>query len=497
MKLAILIGVSEYNFQNSLPACANDLKLINNTLEKLNKFEAIHVIDNSPTSNTAKRQLTELINKYKQEEIEEFLFYYTGHGFRSEDEFYYTFSDFETNRKESTGLQNTELDSLIRNLEPQLTVKIVDACYSGSTYIKSFADIEPFLEKSARENGLKNIYFFHSSNAEETSLASDSYSFFTHSICKSMTLNIGPIRYRDIMAYVADEMTMMAYPKPTFIVQANYTEIFGDITEALITYINEQLDIKEITTTARNEDFNDTNKQETNILTLVQSKTASEYCTADEALASLDIVRCGLEATSWPNELADIYSIDVNEIESEYGIPNQRPIGEWIIKGELKSYFAKPTYDTEEYYTEEYKEIPKKPARNSFMRVLSIPYGFDDTEYKLETVKKERQVLTGIQATVKLPFIGFRIYFDPKYQAADHYNLTIAIIVSMNRIALFTSKEKLVAESWDKISYPKCSSWKAREINLKDTEAIKRNITEIVDSTAKFIREDIKEKLSQ
>ena len=40
------------------------------------------------------------------------------------------------------------------------------------------------------------------------------------------------------MAYVADDMNSNSYPEPMFIVQANNTEIFGEINKELVDYIN-------------------------------------------------------------------------------------------------------------------------------------------------------------------------------------------------------------------------------------------------------------------
>jgi hypothetical protein len=178
-KLAIIIGVSEYLYCNSLTACENDAGIIYGIFQSLNKFDEICLISESPKALEAKKKLTEFINKYKGSEVSELVFYYTGHGARYDDDFFYVFSDFKEQKKETTGLRNTELDGFFRNLSPELTVKIIDACYSGSSYVKSDEDIEPLLEKSAKENNLKKIYFLHSSSSVETSLASSLYSYFT------------------------------------------------------------------------------------------------------------------------------------------------------------------------------------------------------------------------------------------------------------------------------------------------------------------------------
>ncbi|MCL1478042.1 MAG: caspase family protein [Marinobacter sp.] len=94
-------------------------------------------LNKSPRAYEAKKQISDFVEKHKNTDIEELIFYFSGHGSRSEEDFFYVMSDFKESKKESTGLRNTELDGLIRTLKPKLTVKIIDACFSGTQYIKS------------------------------------------------------------------------------------------------------------------------------------------------------------------------------------------------------------------------------------------------------------------------------------------------------------------------------------------------------------------------
>ena len=68
------------------------------------------------------------LEKYnEQDSIEDFFFYFTGHGQCDEDEFYYLLSDFSFSELKQTSLENSELDNWIRNLNPKTTIKVVDA----------------------------------------------------------------------------------------------------------------------------------------------------------------------------------------------------------------------------------------------------------------------------------------------------------------------------------------------------------------------------------
>ena len=102
MNLAIIIGVSQYDNGNTLIACDNDIKIMKNISDKLNKFDDICYISNSPKAYEAKQLITEFVNKHQDQVIEEFVFYFSGHGARYNDDFFYIFKDFIEEKKETT-----------------------------------------------------------------------------------------------------------------------------------------------------------------------------------------------------------------------------------------------------------------------------------------------------------------------------------------------------------------------------------------------------------
>lgn len=55
MKLAILVGVSDYQHCSSLNACKNDIEIMKSIFELLEKFDDICVITNSPKAFEAKK----------------------------------------------------------------------------------------------------------------------------------------------------------------------------------------------------------------------------------------------------------------------------------------------------------------------------------------------------------------------------------------------------------------------------------------------------------
>lgn len=506
MKLAIIIGVSEYQHCQSLNACDNDIKLMRSIFERLEKFEDICVIDNSPKAFEAKKKLTDFINKYKEDKVEELVFYYTGHGARYDNDFFYIFSDFNEDKKEVTGLRNTELDGLIRNLSPDLTVKIVDACYSGTNYVKSDTDIDiqPFLEKSAEENHLRNLYFFHSSSSEETSFASPLHSYFTYSFCKSLIENEGSIRYRDIMAFVADDMASQNLPKPTFIVQANNTEYFGKIDLKFIKQTKAALQISDKLEGTANHPI-DIIQTENSLLDLVELKSVEEYCSYDEASSNIEQIRDKLAAEFWPNDIKTIFDIEQTEIDSISRIPNVVEIGQWLQKKSANSFFAEPSFKVVKFHKEEYVEIPKKPnsstgSLSSRFGIASLRLGSEsitDKDYKLEKVEKRKHVVDGFRYTADSPFKAIKLQFIPKRSAAENYCLTMVILFSMKSLAIFSAKECLEYRDWQSVIESECTNWKVELLMLKDLSSIIKYVETLISDMSQYIVEDITKKLNE
>jgi hypothetical protein len=502
VKLAIIFGVSEYQNYDSLKACKNDADLVDKIFQKLDKFDDTCFLSGSVKGFEAKQKITEFINNHKDASVEELVFYYTGHGARYDDDFFYVFSDFNEKRKEVTALRNSELDGLIRNLNPKLTVKIIDACYSGSTYVKSEDDIKPTLEKSAKENSLNNLYFFHSSSSDETSLANDLYSFFTFSFCKSIADLDGAIRYRDIMAYIADDMSQSGYPKPTFVVQANNTEVFGEIDIDFKRYVKECLKIQDET-----EDLAEERKQEIGeaekedqFLKEIQRKSQEVFCSKEEAVKNIELIEELLSQSNWPDQIVNMFEIEADTVDHASTIRNGVEIGRWLNKNSDSNYFATPTYDTETYFEEEYKKLPKKPGRATdiFGGLYSIrrSLGLDDeNDYKLEKIEKTRRYVDGFEYTAESPFRGLQLKFKPKYSSIENYALTIALIFSRKDLVFFVAREVLPYRSWDNIQSPKCLNWKTKEILLKKETEIKGYIEELISTMSVFISEDVTAKL--
>ncbi|MGP5514240.1 caspase family protein [Psychrobacter alimentarius] len=160
--LAIVIGVSEYKDQENLPACKNDAQIIHSILSESKKFDDILNIDGYVSGREVKSKVSEFVRGHENEKVEEIFFYFSGHGARITEDFWYVLSDFDNNNIHTTALSNDELDEILKSLNPTLTVKVVDACFAGTEYIKNTYNISNIFDKSIQKKiSKKYIFYFH------------------------------------------------------------------------------------------------------------------------------------------------------------------------------------------------------------------------------------------------------------------------------------------------------------------------------------------------
>ncbi len=513
MKLAIVGGISDYSDQTKLEACANDAVTFRSFLEETKMYADICFLDFATTGIAAKKSISDFVQKHRNGPVEELIFYFSGHGDRVDDDFLYAFSDYKTDKRETTGLRNTELDSLIRNLAPELTVKIVDACYSGSTYIKGEDDIAPIVQKSAKENQLNKLYFFHSSAADQTSLAGPKFSWFTRALFESLVNLEGTVRYRDLIAAVADEMNLKGGPRPTFVVQADNLEIFThmnpDLTsllaKALAGPVAENGDGKDLDGISGADIGNSQVQEQSGPLSLVQlaaTQAKDAYCTQQEAEENIKLLLPLIDPERWPDQLKAVFELHAKE-KHPSELPNRVAIGRWINGLKDDSVFAVPAYVTETYKVDEYKEIPKKPS-SSFARSFAGSYRVpsmreilgEDKDYKLETVEKKRSVVSGFEYTVNPVIMPHVIFFKPKFPSLEEYSACFVLLFSRRLLTCLYSVEHLPLEAWSVTRSPKASHWKQQSVSLKNTEKIEVLAKSLMQEVCDFIEADVRQRLS-
>jgi len=512
LKLAIIGGIANYKSQTVLSACQNDAATFKKFLDATNSYADICFLGPDTAGQEAKKIIADFVQKHRNAKIDELVFYFSGHGDRTEDDFFYAMSDYKSDRKETTGLRNTELDALIRNLAPELTIKIVDACYSGSTYIKADDDISPVIQKSAKDNHLKKLYFLYSSESNETSWAGADFSYFTLALFKSLTEQIGFVRYRDLIAAIADEMHKIGAPKPTFVVQADNLETFVEMNASLSDLLKAEIGISDSGSTGSNSKLSDLSQDieghskiehiSPDQLTLAElaERTALEiFCTEAEATQSLRLIEDALDSKNWPDEITNAFNIEVSHLE-ERSVPNNAAIGKWIQSQADDPVFAVPRFETQTYVVNEYQEVPRKPSAKigtfgiSSIGALQKLFG-EDKEYRLEKVQREREIVSGFKYTVDPVIEPRELLFRPLHASLEQYSANIVFLFSRRSLTCLYSIEHLRYIGWEKTVRPSAAKWKQLSAPLKSQEKILGLVRILIDQISDVIILDARQQL--
>lgn len=217
--VAILVGNTDYQTLGSLSCCRDDVSAIKELLEATEKFGSIEPLLNKDSS-----QLKESIRAVidANQSIEEIFFYFTGHGFQHEAEFFFCATNFDSNRPNETGLSTSELHKLLRSPEADLVVKVIDACNSGSLLVKS--DVV-FL--AANKQGFKNLIQIASCLDSQNSLTGDPLSPFTERFrAAALRKTDGTTYYTDIIDTLRDDFLNDNTQTPHFVSQGTGREQF-------------------------------------------------------------------------------------------------------------------------------------------------------------------------------------------------------------------------------------------------------------------------------
>lgn len=474
-RIALLIGVSKYDNEADLPPCKKDIQVVSKIIAGSESYDDCLTLDGNEKSATLKAEVASYIRKHQDDTIDEIFFYYTGHGSSTPDDFLYLFSDFSSSKVEQTSLRNSEFDSMLKSLSPKQTIKVVDACQAGTKYIKSNKDLRSIFEKSSSES-FKKTYFLFSSSSNQSSVALDDFSVFTKSFAMSLLNYEGEdIRYRDIMDYISDDVSVKKYQTPLFIQQADNTEIFFRVSNELAGSLRDSLKTN-IRTSAPEVVAGEVEEgskvgEDEKLIHLVREISKS-YCSSEQAQDSLGIYFDEFNLFQWNEMITSLYEVEV-ELQQDYsGITGLKGIAKWIKDSDEK-YFATETYTQEEY---EAKEKVVSEDRFGFSKT---------TEYR--PVTKYRDVIDGFRLTAPSPQHSVVIIFKPKEEVLSWYRLFFTHVFSKSKLTVFYKYEAETEISWDRRSIQNKNEWKVLHCSFKEHESI----GQLVQSSLKDIEDDI------
>ncbi len=485
-KLAVLIANSEYKHLNNLNACKNDFDLFSKCIDVSAEFDdVLQVLDG--TSSSITNQIIEFVEKHKQKTVEQIVFYFSGHGARDNEEFYFACTDTHLNRINSTSISNQEIDGYLRELNPKVAVKFVDACHSGEHYIKSSDD---FFKIIKNENSFDDLYFLFSSKSDEYSLVDGDYSAFTKLIFEAIYEHDSEkIRYKDILNYVTDVAESRLKHTPYQVSQGANTAYFFNTS---LPKIKEMLSQEYF---QKQEELEEEKCEKSTTLIEKIKEDAIDYCSEEEGLKAIE--SC-ISAIKNFKELDDINELFTIEIQDHSFIPyNSKSIGSWIKKNPDKNIFARPKYRKEKHTEEKYVKVPKNPNRINTLFGPSLKSLFESrSEYELREVDVFYDKVDGVEYLVDIDVSNVSIKFVPKedFNNINQYSANLCVLFSKKYLYLFRSIEMLEPINWCTYSSPKCKNWTSRTLSLKNFDD--KVILSLMNDIQNEILDDIKKQLN-
>jgi Caspase domain len=477
--LGIIIGVRDYTPPTgNLPACRPDAQAIAKLFQIETRFEEILYIDSDTRSSVVKQKIIEFINAHKDQEIGDVVFYFSGHGDFSGDEFFYLLTDYDPKRRKQTALENSELDNLVRLLKPKLFVKIVDACHSGVTYIKNADEFQTYLKGAIPQ--FKKLYFMFSSQSDQYSYQDAQLSYFTRRVIESIVQHeASTIRYKDIIDYVSDAFEGDSTQTPFFVTQAEFTEMFSDhvaeIKDAVIGIFSASGTQPTLPTTVGKDSLVDRIK-----------KDAELYCTEADALDRVNKLPVLFSAIQLSNGLAEIY--EITAITQQDAAPGSSSVGLWLDQNkEAAGYFCRVTRERRPVTT----RVPKDPLRRlTGMNSLYGTLGDDDYTNVTET----REYIVGYGSTVKLPYSHIRLSAEPKYPNVNPAAAFIVPIISMTHLRLFWAFALYDYLDWKERKRIGKLDWATDEAALTDWNRTKELVDFIISKFLSYLEAPIRAK---
>lgn len=448
MNIAIVLAVSNYtNPSNNLPASKKDGEIITGILEATKKYDKVLTINNNESSSITKELLSNFFIEYKGSYINELFFYYSGHGEFSNDEFYYLLSDFDNKRKNQTSLQNKEVDDLIRNLNPGIVIKVIDACQSGTSYIKESDVLNKYFNET--KTGFNKCYFLNSSLSNQSSYQDENLSFFTYSFVQALKDHpASEIRYKDIIDFILDEFQGNQEQTPFFVIQAELTEKFCALSEEFKSYLSGN--------GLQNSLSKNEQKKIPSILELVKTN-AKEYVDKDGALKAMEFCKEQIENLVLENDIVDLYDVEKIFTEDNNSIVGINAIGRWL-KDNTHDFFARP------YYEEDYSDY-EGPTRYLAGYELLI----ENAPFKAVTIE-----IIGIFPNIK------------------SYRCNVAVLISKKEISFFYTILQYVESGWEEKSLiDEKIKWTYTTVKIADNDSVLKGIRSISTAINDRIKSDI------
>lgn len=419
--IAIVIGVSEYTNASTLCGCRVDAESINSLLAATGKYEEILLMEGKVDACEINKKLPEFIKKYKSEDIGEVFFYYTGHGSVIGDVFAYIASDYNASKPNMTTLSNDTVDGLLKSLNANLVVKIIDACHSGTQYIKDIELMPKYINEHRGE--FTNCYFMFSSRNDQSSIGTPSLSVFTRSFIQAVkSCPLGDIKYDSIAKSIADDFIPNPTQKPQFVTQADLTEVFCNKDAKLDSILDNLLNCKKTSSASKP-------AEDVSPLLRAIMLDGKSYRSEEQIFKILEEAKDGINSVVHRNDIPDLFDCEISFPKGHYGFTKDSEIGEWLSKGK-HDYYAKVDRTS-------YEQLNKWIfAANSIGQVDqkdSQTNNISDSLFNLNG-----SYISGFSSLIEYPYDQVSCLYKPKHINLSAYKIQMAFVCSKTELALFS-----------------------------------------------------------
>lgn len=432
MNIAVLIGIAKYKSETPLPACGLDAENMRRLLAATKKYDDIQLVVDNTNASQVKDALRQFFAKYQSfDGIEEAFVYFSGHGVYQSDAMFCC-SDYDSNRPATTSISNAELDDLLRSVRPAVAVKVIDACQSGSPYIK---DASAGFEKALSKSSLGSFICMASSRQDQSSYASASESFFTKRwIDAALSKEDGSILYRDIQAALADAFVSDPDQTPFFVSQGSGLEVFSTVTE----------DMKALTS-ARAKALGP-DKPEAAIAQLIKAQVEDR----DKAFVAHKLVLSAVESSKESLAASGIaeplvQSFYAKSVKTDFKLPS-------IPKAQSVAAFAWEQSWAKRYFVkvnlEPYQaRVPKDPLGMFTIRAGQrfLGGGLSDDDYVIE----ERERPSTLESTEPLSFEVAELSYTSNHPSLPGFLIYIGLVHSLTEVMVLSATVRLTQRGWD------------------------------------------------
>ncbi len=427
MNIAILIGISEYKSEAALPACELDADNMCQLLTASKKYDDIQCINHKTDAAQIKDELRAFFAKYQNSsDISEALIYFSGHGVYQNDALLCC-SDFDAARPSTTSISNTELDDLLRSVKPEVAVKIIDACQSGSPYIK---DASAGFEKALGASKLKSFICMASSRQDQLSYASKTESIFTSKwINAALSKSDGTVFYRDIQAALADAFVSNPDQTPHFVNQGTGLEVFSTVTA----------EMKSLSAARAKSVLPE--KPDNAVAQLIEQEVAKidkRFVPHQSVIKAIEESKAGLNAYLIAEPIVrNFYSKTVTTDIKLSAIPKARAVADFAAEQAWpKRYFVK-------IITETYQVRALKDPFSAFA-LTKLYAKRDDSEYVTETKTRPAH----LETTETLPFEVAEISYTSSHSSLAAFQVYIGIVHTLTDVMILSATVRLAQRGW-------------------------------------------------